>query len=64
MYGAWILRRNLRAFSEVVESCNIDELKKPSSQADLSESQSFLRRDPFAIADCLHLLRIPVGSFH
>ena len=26
MFGAWVLRQSLRAFSEVVEKCNMDEL--------------------------------------
>ncbi|KAL5483376.1 hypothetical protein ACEPAI_8607 [Sanghuangporus weigelae] len=37
MYGAWVLRRSLRAFSDVVESCNVDELHQSYNKLDISE---------------------------
>ncbi|KAL5532168.1 hypothetical protein ACEPAF_5732 [Sanghuangporus sanghuang] len=37
MYGAWVLRRSLRAFSDVVESCNVDELHQSFNKSDISE---------------------------
>ncbi|KAL5521217.1 hypothetical protein ACEPAG_9140 [Sanghuangporus baumii] len=37
MYGAWVLRRSLRTFSDVVESCNIDGLHQSFHKADISE---------------------------